>query len=61
MIFAADNRQAAILRHFSVIQGGIKTYHAPAIKTLSATPGSLNTDAGFTRRYPRSSPFNHKT
>jgi hypothetical protein len=61
MIFAADNPQAAFLRHFSVILGGIKTYPARPIKMLFATLGSLNTDAGFTRRYPQSSPFNHKT
>jgi hypothetical protein len=52
--FAADNREAAILRHFSVMPAGIKPYRELAIKTLSATPGSLNTDAGFRASYPRS-------
>ena len=47
MVFAAAIREAAFLRHFSVIREGIKTYPAAPIKMLSVTRGSLNTEAGF--------------
>ena len=50
--FVADNRESAVLRHFSVIRQGIKTYRPLPIKMLSATLGSLNTDAGFRRVIP---------
>jgi hypothetical protein len=36
--FAADNRETAILRHFSVMQAGIQPYWRTPIKTLSANP-----------------------
>jgi hypothetical protein len=58
--FAADNRETAILRHFSVMLAGIQPYWRAPIKTLSATPGWLNTHRRFAASCPRGSPSGHK-
>jgi hypothetical protein len=42
--------QVPVLRHFSVMSGGIKTYPGAPRKMLFVTPGSLNTDHGFAAR-----------
>jgi hypothetical protein len=58
-VLAVENREAAIFRLFSVMWVGMKTYPTGAIKMLSDSPGSLNTDRGFAAVVPVFHSGNH--
>jgi hypothetical protein len=51
--FTAPAPPGPVLRHFSVMGPGIKTYPKRGRKMLFATPGSLNTGCGFVAERPQ--------